>query len=603
MQLMRNKAIMAALLSTAVFSTGCGSFDSPGPSSRQDHSGLEDFQDFTLTQRLEDFNWITAIFEENYAMLDYKQTRYGFDWNELKQQYLEKISADGVTRELFSALMQEFVATMRDAHTSARPLRNAIADGSVIKVTSLGFLTERETGDGTDRARVTKIYKRFFPDDNHAPVKEGDYLISIDGRDIAEIIQNDIIRYRDLGQPDSNLTMGMAALVNRANISHALLPSGHATIKLLRNQKIIEVKLPWVTAGIEELRTDPAVTDTNAKFYPQKILDINPDGSYVVQMSSSGIMRPSDLPSQAFAPRARSVSVQDDVALYNYLGASAPSSIPTNAVDLTVEGMDFKLLSTEKGLAAVYRVEDFMWSRFKCQQPVDVGNGLKISVCRGIMGEDYAKAFSKLKAFGAKSLVIDLRGNGGGALDLGYELLRAFSVTGINANLASLRLNEEWVGDFKYMSQASWLPLTTRQGYQQQYQILQQDIAAQKRMSTPVAITGLTTLFGTADAWTGPTYLLTDELCASMCDIFATQMQDHGLGKVIGKQSMGAGGNVIGFQWTPHTKIQLTQTASVMLRPDGKVIENEGVKPDVATTTTSGHSFWETVKSTIDAHY
>jgi len=58
-------------------------------------------------------------------------------------------------------------------------------------------------------------------------------------------------------------------------------------------------------------------------------------------------------------------------------------------------------------------------------------------------------------------------------------------------------------------------------------------------------------------------------------------LQDAGLAKVVGTQTMGAGGNVVNYNQAPNSHFDVRQTESLILRKDGSYIENVGVTPDV----------------------
>ncbi len=267
---------------------------------------------------------------------------------------------------------------------------------------------------------------------------------------------------------------------------------------------------------------------------------------------------------------------------------------------VVVNELPFYLLPTAKGLSAIYRVEDFVLSRFKCKE-VYKGEQLAFSLCSRIKGEDYAKAFAQLKEMGVQNLILDLRSNGGGFLDTGYELARSLVIQNGRANFASLRLNEEWMSEFKMMSELSTMPAQIREGYLKNLKILESDAKAQKKYSSPVSIFGSEFLYPVETPWNGKTIVLVDEMCASTCDVFATLLQDLKVGFVMGQQTMGAGGNIIGVGMTPHTKVELTLTASRMMRLDGRVIENEGAKPDVALPITDDSNYWNEVKKVIES--
>jgi C-terminal processing protease CtpA/Prc len=565
-------------------------------------SELKDYQEFSLQQRLDDFNYITGIFDEYYAMLEYKEQRFGFNWTNLKSEYLKRISADGLSRTEFAKIMQELVAQVKDAHTSASFLRDALSEGMEIKIATLGFSTTREIKDGKNIAKVSSVYQKFFSSRDEAPVKAGDILVSLNGRDIDAVVKEDLIKYRDLGQSESNLTMSYGmGLTNRWNIFNPELPSGEVVAKIKRGDTVFDVKLNWVKASLSDLIVNQESGSDNKTKSIRQIVDVRQDGTFIVQERKTGPFLPGSLlpASDNVKSLKMRLAYQNEVAMSKLLGSVPGEDYPASSTDIEAEGLKFKLINSEKGLLASYRVEDFVFSRFLCGTPVEISEGFSVATCKALTGEDYAKAFVKLKALGVKALVLDLRSNGGGFLDAGYELMRAFFKSSFELNKASLRLNEEWVGDMRYAANSEYVPVAVRDAYAQTVKTLEADIAANKKLSSPVSIMGLNAAPGVETAWEGKTYVIVDEMCASMCDIFSTLMQDHKRATILGKQSMGAGGNVIGFAPSPHMKMAVSQTASVMYRLDGSIIENEGVKPDSAMEVTVGDDFWSKVLATV----
>jgi C-terminal processing protease CtpA/Prc len=566
----------------------------------QPKSELADYQEFTLQQRLDDFNYITGIFDEYYAMLNHKEQRFGFSWEKLKSEYLTRITANGLSRTEFAKIIQELVAQVKDAHTSAQFMRDAYSEGMEVKVATLGFATTREIKDGKNLAKVTKVYKKFHPSDDATPVKTGDIIVAINGVDIDTVAKDELIKYRDLGQKESNLTFAYSVLANRLNISNAELPTGDVVLKVKRDDVEFDVKLSWIKARLWDIMSgqqDDSEVRTKAM---RQIVDVKADGSFIVQERMGGAISSEDLLPAAHGKSLKlKISHQQDVAFANLLGAVQTEDYPVFSTDIESEGLKFKLINTDKGLLASYRVEDFVFSRFACGEWIDIGGGAKIATCRLLDGENYAKAFAKLKTLGVKALVLDLRSNGGGLLIAGHELARAFFKSTFEINKASVRLNEEWVGELRSAVHDDSLPIAVRESYAETMKTLDADIASNKRLSSPISIMGPSRASGVEKPWEGKTYVIVDEMCASMCDIFSTLMQDHKRATILGKQSMGAGGNVIRFAPSPHMKISVSQTASVMYRLDGSIIENEGVKPDSTMETTAGEEFWKNVLSVV----
>lgn len=153
---------------------------------------------------------------------------------------------------------------------------------------------------------------------------------------------------------------------------------------------------------------------------------------------------------------------------------------------------------------------------------------------------DVARLLKELKAEGVQSVVIDLRGNGGGSLTEAVELTGLFIDVG---------------------------PVV------------------QVRTSG-----GAVEVQGDADpgvAWSGPMAVLVDRNSASASEIFAAAMQDHGRGLVLGENTFGKGTvqtlvNLDEFARSPGAQLgQVKLTVAQFFRIDGHTTQRDGVKPDV----------------------
>ena len=576
---------------TSLLFLSCGGEDRQ----KEPSAALSDYQNFSIDQQLEDFNWITGHIEEYYGMLEYKEKRFGFNWQEHKKNIRQKILSSAYDRDQFMMEMQKLIAFLRDGHASALFFRNVLDKGYQMHVSTLGFLTERYEVGSKSFAVISKVYSNVWGN-NKQPIKVGDVLLSIDGKPVSAIIQQDILPYVNLGNPDSNITYAISRLTNRVELHFAQTPQHLASVQIKRGDKVIDLKLQWINTTLGKLASKKQKARQGELPANLEFIGKNSDGTFLVKAPDEPSFSHKNLP--AFwdfnSGEVDTIAYQQDAAVSEMLGVRRGQDYPNTFQNITVDQLDFRLISTAKGLAAVYRVDDFTRSRIVCKWIANRA-GYKVGVCRDLKGEDYSRAFARLSTLGIKHLILDLRSNGGGFLSFGYEMLRAFSTNSLRINETRVRLNEEWVGKFNALAHNQNLPLTTQHGFQQQLDILKEDVNREQRMSSPISIFGEKYVTGTRNAWQGQTYVLVDEMCASMCDIFATLMQDHKKAKIIGQRSMGAGGNVIGFKWSPHTKIGVSLTASIMYRLDNKIIENEGATPDYPLNVRKGKTYWNKV--------
>lgn len=144
---------------------------------------------------------------------------------------------------------------------------------------------------------------------------------------------------------------------------------------------------------------------------------------------------------------------------------------------------------------------------------------------------DVAKEITALKEAGVEGIVLDLRDNGGGALQEANSLLGLFIDRGPTVQVRDAR--------------------------------------------------GRIQLYGDSDAGThydGPLTVLTNRLSASASEIFAGAIQDYGRGIVVGSPTFGKG-TVQTLSDLSHGEIKITRAK--FYRISGDSTQNRGVEPDI----------------------
>lgn len=145
---------------------------------------------------------------------------------------------------------------------------------------------------------------------------------------------------------------------------------------------------------------------------------------------------------------------------------------------------------------------------------------------------DVARLIEQLKADAVEGLILDLRGNGGGALQEANSLTGLFIPTG---------------------------PVVQIRGTGRRQQVLaDQDPRVQ---------------------WRGPLIVLVDRSSASASEILAGAIQDYGRGLIVGNQTFGKG-TVQAVLPLGAGQIKLTQAK--FYRISGESTQNKGVMPDIA---------------------
>lgn len=144
---------------------------------------------------------------------------------------------------------------------------------------------------------------------------------------------------------------------------------------------------------------------------------------------------------------------------------------------------------------------------------------------------DVQKLIEKLKADGMDALVVDLRDNGGGALQEANSLVGLFITEGPTVQIRSPDNDLDVLGD------------------------------------TDSSV-----------AWDGPMMTLVNRMSASASEIFAGAIQDYDRGLVMGSQTFGKG-TVQAIRPLNHGQLKITQ--SKFYRVSGESTQHRGVLPDI----------------------
>jgi len=86
---------------------------------------------------------------------------------------------------------------------------------------------------------------------------------------------------------------------------------------------------------------------------------------------------------------------------------------------------------------------------------------------------------------------------------------------------------------------------------------------------------------GITIAYTKPLMVLIDDVSFSGADMFPAVIKDNGRGILFGYRTAGAGGSVSTLTAGAYTEGSARVTQTLMVRPDGRYIENAGVEPDI----------------------
>ena len=74
----------------------------------------------------------------------------------------------------------------------------------------------------------------------------GDVISKIDGVSLPEYVRNELVRYRNLGSDEANLTYHFSTLFDRNANDSPMPEKDGAVLTLIRGEKEVEISLPWI---------------------------------------------------------------------------------------------------------------------------------------------------------------------------------------------------------------------------------------------------------------------------------------------------------------------------------------------------------------------
>jgi C-terminal processing protease CtpA/Prc len=554
-------------------------------------------------EKLADLAWIYSQFGENYAPLEMKQKLHGFDYEQLKR---ETNAAAGLTKDNdeFYALMMKFVARFKDAHTSAALTNSSLPNRA--QVAFLGFSGYR---DGEDLI-VNQLLPTIDPKSEY-PVKSGDKIRKLDGKTLREQIGSVLVPLRDLGNGEANITFHMNKLFTRISTQNGLPEGKDAVLTLERDGKVLEVTLPWVVRDLFQFRQE----QDQAKAAQEKksgnfmmVADDRADAG-IFSFRFVGFDGRWEMPIERIQSVLRGVrkSFADGFRFIDGIETWSPVQSPAEAVaDVSpLEALSkrrfvlenavmIEVARTYPAYVAPVRVLDSTGKPTKKKELVGyiLIDTFSPQQEESTVMAEFKATLKAMQSLGVERLILDTINNGGGSLVLGMKMAQALSSTRIEMPKMQFRLSDSWLDQFESESMSASND-AEREISRRTLEDFESQRRAGLRLSAPMSAEVLAPFSISPNASLEGGFkivLLVNEMCASMCDIFAATLQDNGMASVMGQRTMGAGGNVVNHNQAPNSHLDLRQTESLIVRKDRTVdpegyIENFGVRPEVELKT------------------
>lgn len=594
-------------------------------------SGLQTAAANTYETQLENF---INVVEDNYAPLTLKKTTIGLDWKRSTDMAFQNLAQIRNSAE-FYFMIADLLAGMNDAHVSM------ILPSNLNKQIPIQFTHI----DG-------HAYVNYFEDvvkSERCPIEIGDELLSFNGEPLSAL-RSAYPTYSKYGNELTNYSMFVRQLTNMNEISGNRHPGklGDAvTLSLKSAQKLsdyscaLTVKSTGVglisrpvtgdgipTARIAKLDFGPALQSTGIKFTAEQKLRFEKNHQLMMKISRlTNLSTPIEI-SQS-TPQVKSQGRKIEV------GARQPFfDLPADfsAIDPGDLGL---FLNAESFYAGTFlrngkrvgflRIPDYMplftftmtiSLRYYIQKLEESSDYLIFDQTNNpggyiVYSDLVAKAFTgslnldKHMRYAVKPTQSFLRS---------YAELKDDVLKDADSLLTSdekSRLNAELEQNYKKIYDAylhrtnlsepiSMLPMT-------EYMELAMD-----RSFTAEDLADLSKVVGvdlsTPKKYTKPVYMITNEFDFSGGDATPAALQDYGRAILIGSRTAGAGGSVEEFSSAGAEPFSFQLTASLMVRPGERFVENYGVHPDLDCAVSKNdllarfNPYFTRVLGQIDAH-
>jgi hypothetical protein len=538
-----------------------------------------------MDQKVSDFQALAGLYAKRYGPYEWKRDALGVDLFNIAP-WLAQVQATKNDLDFYDVLSQ-YVASLNDAHD--------VYELPSTFQASLNFFVDIYDGkllvDSINRTRLPAAEFGFVT---------GYELVSIDGQDAQKLLDG-LLRYEIAANPRSTRRLAAQLLTLRPQylMPHAADVPEISVVVFRRPDGNLETyRIPWAKSGL---------LLTNV-------------GHYTTPASVSGKSRiphahapgepaalPEDIPEYLqVLNRLQNCRLPDKAV--NGFGAQVPvfaASLPSNFV--LRQGKSYLDPFFSGTFSAGGHTIGFI--RIPSYAPTNTTTALA-----AFQGEiAYFQA-------NTEALVVDEMRNPGGSVSYLNAIVSYLMPTTWRSIPFELRATSEWVESIS-SAIVSAVALGAPQFYIDLLQAIKDEItaanSAMRGRTKPIPLDDVTILRspamdakGNMIAYTKPLIVLVDEMSASGGDAFAATIQYNTRGPLLGWRTMGAGGNVEGWEAGTYSLGYVTVTESLMNRkndivtaeyPPAPYVENIGVRPEIVVDYMTADNLNRQGKPFVDA--
>lgn len=496
------------------------------------------------TEALADFDQAVSQFRTYYGPLEYKNDRFGFDFEAMAAGFRERIVAATSDADVYAAIA-ELAFKMRDGHVSFN-LQAEDALSSTFMVPLFAFPVADKVLIGNVDGSLSGL-----------GIQIGDEIVTIDGKDAWSYLPT-ITKYAAFGNELSDRHL-IYHVFNRPAWMKDLLPARDQLEMTLRRSSGEEYHVELVWRVTAQPTATVFATDLDAQFTVSGVDSFN-------AAAKGSLMAMGAAKSYFFTPAVAAafdmVEVQPSAAYLAKYGLTAETAQPVFALLYRIGNKTVLLVRQP-----TYTVPkpDATIATYKAV--LDQYDGV------------------------ADVLVIDQTHNPGGSLTYANDFVTLFAKGQARAMVQRMNADRKWVQDLRGFAKEVDPTLASEfsRALLERAKIVEVAYDAGETLTAPIPFLSLSHLDAAADyTWKKPVLMLTDELAGSCGDIVPMLMQRNGLATLFGERTMGLGGNVEAVPELTNTRsyIKLTRGLFTTFEPSGEYrledfVENNGVHPDL----------------------
>ena len=513
-------------------------------------------------QKISDLRQLSGLYAKQYGPYEWKRDVAGFDLLNLRP-WIDRAVRTKTDLE-FADLLVEYVASLNDAH-------DVFTIPSAFNA-SLGFVADLYDG----KPLLDGINRTLLPISRY-PFVIGDELVSVDGVTVTDWIAR-LSKYGVAANPVSTSRNAVVRITSRpqSRIPWAHMIGENAEVVIRRASGADEsYTIPWTKTGMAVTFTGPVPSPGERSVAPRRAVE----QFLAIEDSLTEFQRPlahlynASVPADTMAVLAAGVrplfTLPPDFQLR--LGGNAVTDAFTSGV-YVANGQRIGFIRIPSYSPSIGTTAALQQFDREIQWMNDNTDGLVIDEIRNPGGSVLfvEQLCQRLHTASFRSIGFELRATASDVASFGAVLVAVRA-----ANVLNPDTTPDWLVS----------------GYENRYNTVLAAYGENRGRTGPISLTNYTLdLDPVPWAYAKPIIVLVDEFSASGGDAFPATLQDNGRALIVGKRTMGAGGNVVEWDATNYTEGFTRVTRSLMNRknpiatadyPTAPYVENIGVRPDV----------------------